>query len=325
MKRIFIMLLCAACMTSCLWTHYFEPEVVGTSDSEAEISCLGDTCWFQVNFSRVMTRFQPGEDFKPFRYVVEVEELEADEPIVVEHDRDLAELMDRLEEEFPEFYEKYRGLPQYYSSGIIAFAVPANLAQEERKVEVKVSIAKDYHDTENWGEWETVFSAIQEGFNVEESESGHMILDGYKVMFGEYEVSSVICFEEMMPEHLIEPATENIQAGRKLQDGARVFLNHDMTYSIVESDKTVSSGTYKIGIYENDTCEDMCYYYRGSSKGYLDFNDNNGDRLLFGMFIAANENSSVDYGTLWPYQGFEIKEGDSCYSYGIRYGLTYCE
>ena len=155
----------------------------------------------------------------------------------------------------------------------------------------------------------------------------HLLLDGYKVMFGEYEVSSVICFEEWMPEHLIEPATVKLQAGRKLQDGAKVFLNHDMTYSIVESGNTISSGTYEMGIYEVAPAEWSCYYYPGpcSFMGYLTLTDSNGVRNGFGMQVATHQDSSKDYGTPQVYQGFEINEDDMSYLYGIRYGLTYCE
>ena len=35
--------------------------------------------------------------------------------------------------------------------------------ESERTVEVKVSIATEYRVAENRGEWETVFSAVQEG------------------------------------------------------------------------------------------------------------------------------------------------------------------
>lgn len=37
------------------------------------------------------------------------------------------------------------------------------MTDSERTVEVKVSIATEYRVAENWGEWETVFSAVQEG------------------------------------------------------------------------------------------------------------------------------------------------------------------
>ena len=157
--------------------------------------------------------------------------------------------------------------------------------------------------------------------------ASHFIHDGYKVMYGEYEVKGVICFEELMPEHLIESATEVIQKERLLQDGSKLTLNHDMTYSLEESDKLVSSGKYKIGVYENDPCIEFCYYYPGarSFRGYMDLIGENGEKLSLGLFVAAHENPAIPYSTLWPYQGFEMRDGDLCYSYGIRYRLTYCE
>ena len=154
------MLLCAVSMSACLGSHYFEPEVLGTSDQEERISYLGDTCWFEVEYQQVMTKFQPGMAFKSFKYVVDIEGVESEEPTVVTNDSELAALTGELKEKFPEFYKEwYKENDDYpkYSRAIIAFAIPANLTQAERKVEVKVCIADDYRtDTENWGEWETV-------------------------------------------------------------------------------------------------------------------------------------------------------------------------
>ena len=48
------MLLCAVSMSACLGTHYFEPDVVDTSDQEERISYLGDTCWFEVEYQQVI-------------------------------------------------------------------------------------------------------------------------------------------------------------------------------------------------------------------------------------------------------------------------------
>lgn len=181
MKRILIMLLCAVSMSACLGSHYFEPEVLGTSDQEDRISYLGDTCWFEVEYQQVMTKFQPGMAFKSFKYVVEIEGVESEEPTIVTNDSELAALTGELKEKFPEFYKEwYKENDDYpkYSRAIIAFAIPANLTQAERKVKVKVCIANDYRrDTENWGEWETVFSAVQEGFEIEVSEAGRILVD----------------------------------------------------------------------------------------------------------------------------------------------------
>ena len=157
--------------------------------------------------------------------------------------------------------------------------------------------------------------------------ASHFFHDGYKVMYGEYEVTSVICFPEHMPEHLIEQATEIVQKGRLLQDGSKLTIKQDMTYSLKESDMVVSSGRYAIGVYENANCEEKCYYYPGPSSfmGYLKLMDNNGDTMYFEMQVSAHEDKTKSYGIPWAYQSFETKEGDISYHYGIRYGLIYCE
>ena len=165
MKRLFYFLLCVLGMTSCLGTHYFMPEVIQTSDTDDKISCLGDVCWCEVEYQQVKTRFQPGEAYKPFKYVIEIEGLESEEPVTVSSDMDLAALTEELEGRYPEFYEAWYeqngGFPKY-SKTIIAFSVPANETQSERTVEVKVSISESYYSTDEWSEWETVFSAVQE-------------------------------------------------------------------------------------------------------------------------------------------------------------------
>ena len=157
--------------------------------------------------------------------------------------------------------------------------------------------------------------------------ASHFIHDGYKVMYGEYEVSSVICFQEEMPEHLIEPATEKIPESRLLQDGSKLTINQDMTYSLKESDVVVSSGRYEVGIYDAVPDVWLCYYHPGpcSFMGYLVLIDNNGDRRSFQMQVSAHEDKTKSYGIPWAYQYFQITEGDWSYHYGIRYGLIYCE
>ena len=173
MKRTIILfsilltlLLCMLGITSCFPTHYFEPEIGDTSKVEGKISHTGDTCWFEVEYQHVMTKFQPGMAFKPFKYVVEIEGIESEEPKIVTKDTELAALTGELKRKYPEFYEKWYeengGYPDH-SKAIIAFAVPENKTESERTVEVKVSIAMEYRVAENWGEWETVFSAVQEG------------------------------------------------------------------------------------------------------------------------------------------------------------------
>lgn len=166
MKYLYIILLCVLGISSCFPTHYFEPEIGDTSKVEGKISHKGDTCWFEVEYQHMMTKFQPGIAFKPFKYVVEIEGIESEEPKIITKDIELAALTGELKRKYPEFYEKWYeengGYPDR-SKAIIAFAVPENMTDSERTVEVKVSIATEYRVAENWSEWETVFSAFQEG------------------------------------------------------------------------------------------------------------------------------------------------------------------
>ena len=62
MKYLYIILLCMLGITSCFPTHYFEPEIGDTSKVEGKISHKGDTCWFEVEYQHVMTKFQPGTE-----------------------------------------------------------------------------------------------------------------------------------------------------------------------------------------------------------------------------------------------------------------------
>ena len=158
-------------------------------------------------------------------------------------------------------------------------------------------------------------------------DDSHFIHDGYKVMYGEYEVTSVICFPEHMAEHLIESETEKILESRLLQDESKLTINQDMTYSLKESDVVVSSGRYEVGIYDAVPAEWLCYYHPGpcSFMGYLVLIDNNGDRRSFQMQVSAHDDKTKPYGIPWAYQYFEIEEGNVSYHYGIRYGLIYCE
>ena len=128
MKHLYIIILCVLGITSCLSTHYFEPEIGDTSKVEGKISHKGDTCWFEVEYQHVMTKFQPGMAFKPFKYVIEIEGIESEDPTIVTMDTELAALTGELKRKYPEFYEKWYeengGYPDH-SKAIIAFVAYA--------------------------------------------------------------------------------------------------------------------------------------------------------------------------------------------------------
>lgn len=158
-----------------------------------------------------------------------------------------------------------------------------------------------------------------------------LILDDYKVKFGEYEINGVLCVSKEMPEHLKEPAMARMQEERIFKDGTTVSLNQDMTYFIKEADQTISTGTYKIGIRGFDICLEQPFYYPGrrSFKGYLNFTDESNQDFPFEMHITDSDDNETEYGKLWIYEGFEIEDIiediSIAYTFGLRYGLSYCQ
>ena len=159
---------------------------------------------------------------------------------------------------------------------------------------------------------------------IETLERDDILLDGYTLLFGEYTITGIPGYDEIMPEHLVESALAHIENERLLHDYTRLTLNKDRTYSMTEHGETISSGTYKIGIYPWDIQETMCYYYPGSCSklGYLTLTDKNGDEEGYDMQISVHPDQSKEYGVPWLYQYIEIIDGNLFYHAGIRYGLT---
>lgn len=159
---------------------------------------------------------------------------------------------------------------------------------------------------------------------VETIERDVILLDGYTVLFGEYIVTGIPGYDEMIPEDWMETAENQIEEKRLLQDHTRLTLNKDRTYSMTEYEEIISSGTYEIGMYEWETSETMCYYYPGpcSKLGYLTLKDRNGSIMGFEMQISAHTDESKEYGIPWLYQYIDIIDGNTFYHGGIRYGLT---
>ena len=186
MKRICILLLSAFCLSSC-WMldfyfggppeHYFDPVFNENSERQEMISCLGEVCYFEADYELVMTKFEFNcTDFsKPFKYVIEIEGLEPTAPKVIKNDSDLITLYGGLRDQFPSFYDDLQPTANVYT---IAFYVPINLSQTERKVEVKLSVSNAYDSIFDWGEWQTVFSAVQEPFTLpEQTNTGKVAVD----------------------------------------------------------------------------------------------------------------------------------------------------
>lgn len=163
MKRLWIIILCLLGVTSCLEPLYFEPDVIETSSTEENISSLGDTCWFLVTFKQVETKFTNKAYFKPFKYLIEIEGVEACDPIFVETEMMFDDIISTQFKNYPEIFSTPDENGTYVPGDAILFFVPANESESQRKVEVKFSVSDVYHAAGNWSEWETVFSAIQDG------------------------------------------------------------------------------------------------------------------------------------------------------------------
>lgn len=163
MKRLWIIILCLLGVTSCLEALYFEPDVIETSSTKENISHLGDTCWFLVDFKHVETKFTNAAYFKPFKYVVEIEGLESSDPVLVETEGAFSDIFTKQHEDYPEVFNIPNEDGVYVPGGAILFFVPANYSESQRKVEVKFCVSNDYHSVDNWGDWETVYSTFQYG------------------------------------------------------------------------------------------------------------------------------------------------------------------
>ena len=137
MKRIFILILSILGLYSCRWPDefYYDPIFEENTEKQEKISCLGEVRCFEADFECVMTKFEfiHTDYFKPFKYVIEIEGMEASESEIIKNNSDLWALSNQLSDKFPSFYQN---LPTGNGLYRIAFQIPINLSETERKVEV---------------------------------------------------------------------------------------------------------------------------------------------------------------------------------------------
>lgn len=171
MKRYLIILITAAISQSCIFflfdavtfNDYYDPEITNSSDTSStyhgttgEIPSIGDTCWFEVKYKYVPTKFQPGESRRAFRYIIQIEGMEAGKPIIIKGWENQEEHRDSPCETW---YER-----KDYETFMVYFRTPENYSDKDRKVMAKVSVSNNYGDkTILWEEWETVLNLIQKG------------------------------------------------------------------------------------------------------------------------------------------------------------------
>jgi hypothetical protein len=171
MKRFLILFVVASLSQSCIlflfdhsdkFTNCYDPYVVSSSDTLStnygEVGILpskGDTCWFEVSYHSVPTKFQPAEYLTPFGYIVDIEGVGSSKPIVVDHN-ELGKIIDGVPCET--WYEAIRDGYRVY------FVVPENLSGHDRSVKAKMSLADEYaKDKLEWKGWKTVLDLVQKG------------------------------------------------------------------------------------------------------------------------------------------------------------------
>ena len=167
------MLILASCY-DIIYEPVFVPEEDNSDfipyDKEV-IPAEGDTCWFYRELNRIVVKaFDPSEAIYPYRW-----KLLIDGNMVQENTR---EYLETYSKEVMEWWERRTGLK--WMDNAILFEVPVNSSIDERSVEVMVSVSNGLYNSEqedDWGEWETVFSAVQEGFEIEVSEAGRILVD----------------------------------------------------------------------------------------------------------------------------------------------------
>ena len=152
MKMLFfVILLFPPLVSMCLGNEYYSPEFGEDMPETEAIPAEGGIC--QIPFTYVNTRFQPGREYRQFRYRL----LLGDEPGPEQYpgQEDIS-----YTEDYDAMYDM-----------ILSVDVPANDSGFERTVKVEVSVDKQYSgdpftsgdEEHEWGDWFQVYSGIQSG------------------------------------------------------------------------------------------------------------------------------------------------------------------
>ena len=155
MKRFILrlgMVIFAGSLMAACGKVYFEP-VIEVKEEVIEIPAEGGDYYFWVNYRQAQTRFEPGEEYRTFKYRLLLGDIEA-KNVVVKHPNELKDL-------WPEGLENPEDVPPYGNP--VPFHVPANTKDKEREVKVEVALDRNdsFDDGHDWGEWQAVFTGIQ--------------------------------------------------------------------------------------------------------------------------------------------------------------------
>lgn len=164
MKNLRIMALAAMCLLwvcACSEKEYVfvSPEISRTIELDRNLSHKGDTCWFTIGYE-ALTKTNASPVYGHIKYRIEIE---GENPLVsveIADEIQAKDLSDGILTSNPEFMEWWKSryviaMPE----NIVFFAVPANMSESSRIVEVRVCIPDKESLTENWN---VVFSAIQD-------------------------------------------------------------------------------------------------------------------------------------------------------------------
>lgn len=151
MKRLFVLTLFAVMIVSCGRIQY--DLVFNVKDELVEIPAEGGDYYFWVNYRQAETKFELGEEYGVFKYRLLLGGSEA-KVVVVKHPNELKDLWPE-ELEYPEDIPPY-GYP-------VPFHVPANVYDKEREVKVEIALDRNnsFDDGHDWGEWQAVFTGMQ--------------------------------------------------------------------------------------------------------------------------------------------------------------------
>ena len=168
----------ASAMVVLLACHdiYYQPSFENFPDEEYAlpydreiIPADGDTCWFNYHLEKIMVKAVDIEHpTKDLKWEVLIDGNQYGD---TKYNNKDGLVFDR-----DKWWQERTGLQ--YSIYQTFFEVPANPSINTRNIEVRASINHSLvPDLDDWGEWETVFSAVQEGFHIETPEAGRILVD----------------------------------------------------------------------------------------------------------------------------------------------------
>lgn len=166
MKRMCLYFFGTLMFASC-YDIVYEPvfegyeEIAGYTPYDKDvIPSDGDTCWFYYDLQRVIVKaFDPSESVKPYRWEIHIDGNKYGET-KLEYEGNTNTLF--TNDEARVWWRDRIGTEWAYNS--IFFDVPANNSPNDRLIEIVVSLNESFYEvSDEWGEWFSVFEAIQEG------------------------------------------------------------------------------------------------------------------------------------------------------------------